>query len=420
MFIKVCEDESESPIEVPLEADGTLSLTTLTAQFPKCAGLKYKAAESGCFRGLRLVDDCIYPPNDCGWSDQLFYCVFPKDNKRKGDEDSTDGNLKMKRLEGRRCTDLIVLNLAWHTDELSLRSYFSRYGDVVMTQIKRDPSTQKSRGYGFVRFDDYSAQVMCLAERHMIDHRLCDVRIPMSKMEGDRQEVSRKIHVGHITEEMTADDLRKVFSDYGRVMDVFIPKPFRSFAFVSFDVPEAAAYVMGKDIEILGKKVTIGSAVPKIPSINRQNQGGDAMNPNAMTSPMSEHPGWGAWSPMFGMYQKSPGYGGAPHGNMRNGNANSNNSGNSPLGLNPAAAVAAAALAAQYTRAHQKQNAGNHPNDYKSNGMQMDSSNNNNNAAMATLNILNNPNVVAAIVSAAAGAASNHQPGPGYSRSGPR
>ena len=39
---------------------------------------------------------------------------------------------------------------------------------------------------------------------------------------------------------MNADDLREYFSKYGEVTDVFIPKPFRAFAFVTFLDPEVA------------------------------------------------------------------------------------------------------------------------------------------------------------------------------------
>ena len=39
---------------------------------------------------------------------------------------------------------------------------------------------------------------------------------------------------------MTADDLRDYFSKFGEVTDVFIPKPFRAFAFVTFLDPEVA------------------------------------------------------------------------------------------------------------------------------------------------------------------------------------
>lgn len=44
----------------------------------------------------------------------------------------------------------------------------------------------------------------------------------------------RKVFVGRCTEDMTADELRQYFQQYGEVTDVFIPKPFRAFAFVTF------------------------------------------------------------------------------------------------------------------------------------------------------------------------------------------
>lgn len=44
----------------------------------------------------------------------------------------------------------------------------------------------------------------------------------------------RKVFVGRCTEDMTADELRQYFMQYGEVTDVFIPKPFRAFAFVTF------------------------------------------------------------------------------------------------------------------------------------------------------------------------------------------
>lgn len=40
--------------------------------------------------------------------------------------------------------------------------------------------------------------------------------------------------VGRCTEDMTAEELQQFFCQYGEVVDVFIPKPFRAFAFVTF------------------------------------------------------------------------------------------------------------------------------------------------------------------------------------------
>lgn len=77
-YVRVCETEDDVSIEVPLESDNTLLLSTLTAQFPDCTGLKYKSSDTGCFRGVRLSDDRLYPPIDGNWQNNIFCCVFPK------------------------------------------------------------------------------------------------------------------------------------------------------------------------------------------------------------------------------------------------------------------------------------------------------------------------------------------------------
>ena len=40
------------------------------------------------------------------------------------------------------------------TDE-ELKTYFSTYGSIVECLVMRDKETQKSRGFGFITFDDY-------------------------------------------------------------------------------------------------------------------------------------------------------------------------------------------------------------------------------------------------------------------------
>ncbi|VDO85776.1 unnamed protein product [Schistosoma margrebowiei] len=316
-FIRVCEDDNESPIEVPIEDDGTVLLATLKSVFPKSTGLKYLAPDSGCLRGVRLNDGKLYAPSD-GWV-HVYQCALPRENKRKGIEEKDTYSSKFKKLEEKKCTDLIVLNLAWKTDESTLKEYFSRYGDLVTVQVKRHPDSNLSKGYGFIRYSDMESQIMCLSERHSIDGRLCDVRIPISKLEGDRQEVSRKVHVGGITESITASVLRDYFSQFGAVLDVFIPKPFRSFAFVSFEDPEVAAELLGKDQVIEGVCVSIGSAVPKLhPQQNRNSpmypnsHFGNSHNPWAWqyNSVMNGH-GSRDFNP--GMYNSMQGYNMASH-----------------------------------------------------------------------------------------------------------
>merc|ERR1712168_969560 len=172
------------------------------------------------------------------------------------------GAMRIKRSEKNKCSDLIVLGLPWKTTEQELREYFEPFGEVLMAQVKKDIKTGQSKGFGFIRFSSYESQMRVLAQRHMIDGRWCDVKIPNSK-EGSNPQVPCKVFVGRCTEDMTADDLRDYFSKFGEVTDVFIPKPFRAFAFVTFLDPEVAQSLCGEDHIVKGVSVHVSNAAPK-------------------------------------------------------------------------------------------------------------------------------------------------------------
>lgn len=69
--------------------------------------------------------------------------------------------------------------------------------------------------------------------------------------------------IGRCTEDITSDDLREYFSKFGEVTDVFIPKPFRAFAFVTFLDPEVAQSLCGEDHIVKGTSVHVSNAAPK-------------------------------------------------------------------------------------------------------------------------------------------------------------
>ncbi|XP_069122113.1 TAR DNA-binding protein 43-like [Argopecten irradians] len=283
-YIQVTEDEGDDPMEVPSEDDGTLLLSTLAAQFPGACGLKYRNPDSGAFRGIRLSDGRLYPP-DGKWGNRMFIAVFPKtgnESKKVREENPVIDNTMIRRKhEKSKCSDLIVLGLPWKSTEEDLRKYFSTIGDLLMVQVKKDTKTGQSKGFGFIRFADYESQLKCMSSRHLIEGRWCDVRIPNSK-EGAQNVMNRKVFVGRCTDDMTAEDLRQYFGKYGEVVDVFIPKPFRAFAFVTFADSDVSQGLCGEDHIIKGASVHISSAAPK--NYDRQNDK-KAMAPG--------HPGYG-------------------------------------------------------------------------------------------------------------------------------
>jgi len=328
-YIHVAEEEGEEPMEVPSEEDGTLLLTSLAAQYPGACGLKYRNHETGTLRGIRLSDGRLYPP-DTEWGRNCYIAVFPKVEKAPSTPtpEASATSKAYKRFERQKCSDLIVLGLPWKSNEDDLRKYFTQFGELLMVQVKKDPKSGQSKGFGFVRFSDYESQVKCMAQRHMIDGRWCDVRIPNSK-EGAQQLMNRKVFVGRCTEDMSADDLRNYFTKFGEVVDVFIPKPFRAFAFVSFADPETAQGLCGEDHIIKGASVHISGAAPKASEKYDRR-----MVPNH-GGPMAYQGNWG------------PGRGNPNNNNMNVGMGNNMGLGNLGLGalqLNHAMLAAAQAV----------------------------------------------------------------------------
>lgn len=261
MYIRVAEDENEEPMEIPSEDDGTVLLSSVSAQFPGACGLRYRNPETQCMRGVRLVEGVLHAP-ESDWGNLVYVVNYPKDNKRKMDEIDAASAVKVKR-GFQKTSDLIVLGLPWKTTEQDLKEYFSTFGEVIMVQVKRDTATGNSKGFGFVRFTDYETQTKVVSQRHMIDGRWCDCKLPNSKTSPDEPMRSRKIFVGRCTEDMTPDDLRQYFMQYGEVTDVFIPKPFRAFAFVTFADDQVAQALCGEDLIIKGVSVHISNAEPK-------------------------------------------------------------------------------------------------------------------------------------------------------------
>lgn len=144
-------------------------------------------------------------------------------------------------------------------------------GELLIAQVKKDPRTGMSKGFGFIRFSDYDTQIQAVKKRHYIDGRWCDVRIPMPKdnfptsdFRNPNQEFNRKIFIGRITADITTEDLQEYFSKYGEIADIFIPKPFRGFAFVTFTELNVTETLYGDDHIIKNVSIHVSSAVPKV------------------------------------------------------------------------------------------------------------------------------------------------------------
>ncbi|KAM0937365.1 putative RNA recognition motif domain, nucleotide-binding alpha-beta plait domain superfamily [Dioscorea sansibarensis] len=154
----------------------------------------------------------------------------------------------------------------------TLKAYFERYGEVSSTFVPMEIGG-RSRGFGFVRFIDPAVAQLVLDEgRHIIDGRLVDVKRALPQVEnqssrlrqardqrhdqncpngfhGGSYAVKNKIFVGGLPTNLSVDDFRSYFEQFGVVIDAVIVcesvtgRP-RGFGFITFESEESVRDVM--------------------------------------------------------------------------------------------------------------------------------------------------------------------------------
>ncbi|VDN19352.1 unnamed protein product [Gongylonema pulchrum] len=143
---------------------------------------------------------------------------------------------KADGLEPEQFRKLFIGGLSITTSDEALKDYYSQWGELVDCIVMRDPSTKRSRGFGFV-------DAAMAARPHMIDGKQVDPKRAVPRDQSTRSEAnvsSKRLYVSGVREEHTEQVFEEYFSQFGKVQKVEIisdrgtGKP-RGFAFVSFD-----------------------------------------------------------------------------------------------------------------------------------------------------------------------------------------
>jgi len=308
-YIVVKEEYDDEPLELELEEDGNLRMSTLISQFSGACGLRFRNKETGAMRGVRVNNDLFLPPNGAmGWpTDVTFNVVYSKDNaanreKRKILDQNPEVEFAQSQPPKRatqKPSDLAVLSIPWKTTEEELKQHFSKFGNIVFANIKKDPETGNSRGFGFIRFENYESQKKAMEEAtHEIDGRAVVLRLTKKGENGQ----FRKVFVGRLSTELTRSDLMDYFSQFGTITDITIPQPFRSFAFITFQESSDAISILDQDHLIKGVSVVTRSADP----IQEPNKNSNRNNP-PQNQYYSNHNN-GAQSPNRGVQPALTGY----------------------------------------------------------------------------------------------------------------
>jgi RNA recognition motif-containing protein len=69
--------------------------------------------------------------------------------------------------------------------------------------------------------------------------------------------------VGQLTENITQEDLEEYFKKFGDIVEVFVPRPFKGIAFVSFTQSDSALTALDQDHTIKDTRLSVSVAMPK-------------------------------------------------------------------------------------------------------------------------------------------------------------
>lgn len=172
---------------------------------------------------------------------------------------------------------IFIKNLNFTTTSQELAQKFKQFNGFVVAQVKTkpDPKSQDKRlsmGFGFA---EYRTKEQALAVIAAIDGSVIDghrVQLKLSHRQGvstsnnnnkSKSKQSGKIIVKNLPFEATRKDIFELFSSFGQLKSVRVPKKFdksaRGFAFVEFLLPKEAENAMDQlqGVHLLGRRLVM-------------------------------------------------------------------------------------------------------------------------------------------------------------------